>query len=378
MSSTSLRRLLIVDDEAVLMKALCDTLDDQGYTTTGFTSADEALEAMRQHKFDLLLTDLMMPEMGGVALLRAALEMDPQLVGILMTGQGTISTAVEAMQAGALDYILKPFKMSAILPVLSRALVMRQLRLDNAALQRRIGERNTELEAANRELDAFAYSVSHDLLAPLRRIDGFSQALLETAASRLSTEDCRLLHKVCEHTATMNELIKGLLTLSKLGRKPLCKRPGQLAGLVQQVLAELAEERGSRQVEVRVGVLPDCIADLSLLKHVYVNLLSNAMKFTRRVETAIIEVGCLEQADEKVYFVRDNGAGFDMRYAQNLFGVFQRLHQVEEFEGTGAGLSIAQQIIHRHGGRIWAEAEVNKGATFFFTLEGKPLNAPPP
>jgi two-component system sensor histidine kinase/response regulator len=368
MSLTPLAQLLIVDDEAAHLQALCDTLQDQGYATSGFTLATEALAALQKQKFDLLLTDLMMPEMDGIALLRAALEIDPQLVGIMMTGQGTISTAVEAMQSGALDYILKPFKLDALLAVLSRALAVRQLRLENLALQQRVSERTAELETANRELEAFSYSVSHDLRAPLRHIDGYSNMLLETAAARLLEEDKQLLGKINASAVRMRELIEGLLSLSRLGRQPLSKQPLQLAGLVQQELDELSKEREGRTVEVHVDGLPDCVGDPSLLKQVFANLLSNAFKFTRGKERAVIGVGCWERGGETVYFVRDNGAGFDLQYAEKLFVPFQRLHRADDFDGTGVGLTIVQRIIHRHGGRIWAEAEVDKGAAFYFTL----------
>src|SRR5262249_39417721 len=155
---------------------------------------------------------------------------------------------------------------------------------------------------------------------------------------------------------------------SRLSRQPLVRRQVSLSGLVQEVLAELQRERAGRAIELRVSPLPDCLGDASLLKQVFVNLLSNALKFTRERQPAIIEVGCAEQPGELVCHVRDNGAGFDMKFASKLFGVFQRLHREEEFEGTGVGLSIVQRIIHRHGGRIWAEAELAKGATFYFTL----------
>jgi hypothetical protein len=226
---------------------------------------------------------------------------------------------------------------------------------------------NTSLEAANEELDAFAHSVSHDLRAPLRAIDGFSQILLEESL-KLSERDQHLLHRVCESARTMGNLIEGLLNLSRMGRQPLSKQALNVKGLVRQIFNELQKEWEGRQVEIRVGDLPDCVADPTLLKQVFVNLLSNALKYTRQKEKAIIEVDRQRQEKDNIYFVRDNGAGFDMQYAGKLFGVFQRLHSTKEFEGTGVGLSIVQRIIHRHGGRIWAEAEVGKGATFYFTL----------
>jgi len=359
---------MIVDDEAPLMRALCETLRDQNYAITGFTSPNEALAALRKQEFDLLLTDLMMPEMDGITLLRAALQIDPGIVGIMMTGQGTISTAVEAMQTGALDYILKPFKLSAIVPVLARAVAVRKLREENAELEKRLRNYTAELETANRELEAFSFSVSHDLRAPLRAVTGFSQILLAESETHLSEREQDLLRKISVSATKMGELIEGLLNLSRLGRQPLSKRPLNLASVARQVLDDLFKERDGRHVEVRLAELPDCIGDPALLRQVFANLLSNAFKFTRRKETTIVEIGWREQDGETVYFIRDNGAGFDMQYAQKLFGAFQRLHGGDEFEGTGVGLSIVQRIIHRHGGRIWAEGEVEKGATFFFTL----------
>ena len=369
MANVTSARILIVDDEMAQMKALCDTLRDHGYETVGLTDGKAAVAALKETPFNLLLADLMMPGMDGITLLRAALATDPHLVGIIMTGQGTIDSAVEAMKTGALDYIVKPFKLSSILPVLSRALAVHQLRLENAALQRRVSERTAELEGANKELEAFSYSVSHDLRAPLRAVGGFAQLLLREAAPRLLEGDLRLLHQICSSAEQMRELIEGLLNLSRLGRQPLSKRPLQLGSLLAHVLDQLAKEREGRQVDVRVGDLPDCIGDPSLLKQVFANLLSNAIKFTRGTKVAVIEVGGREQNGEQTYFVRDNGAGFDMKYARKLFGAFQRLHPADQFEGTGVGLSIVQRIIHRHGGRIWAEAEVGKGATFLFTLQ---------
>jgi len=365
------------------MTALCDTLRDQGYETTGFSAGQAALDALRQTKFDLLLTDLMMPGMDGIALLRAALEIDRDLVGIVMTGHGTIDTAVEAMKTGALDYILKPFKLSAVIPVLSRAMTVRRLRLENAALERRVRERTAELETANqaledanKELEAFSYSVSHDLRAPLRHVDGFAQLLVSGYNEQLPPPAQRLLKNVCNGAKRLGQLIDDLLNFSRLGRRPLEKRTISLSAIVSQVLDELKGEREGRQMEIRISPLPDCLGDASLLKQVFMNLLTNALKFTRKCDQAIIEIGCEEKPGEIACFVRDNGAGFDMQFADKLFGVFQRLHRDDQFEGTGVGLSIVQRIIHRHGGRIWAEAAVDQGATFHFTLPTPPPASP--
>jgi two-component system, sensor histidine kinase and response regulator len=370
MSDAPIARLLIVDDEEPQMKALCETLKDHDYETVGFSNGKAALAALAESKFDLLLSDLMMPGMDGIALLGAALKKDPDLVGIIMTGEGTIDTAVDAMKTGALDYILKPFKLGAILPVLSRALAVRRLRKDKAELAERLRERTTELEFANKELESFSYSVSHDLRAPLRAVDGFSKMVLKQFSPQMPAEAQGLLKLVCASAQRMGELIDGLLHFSQLGRAPLSKKAVGVSALVRDVLAELQAEQENRQVELQVTELPDCVGDPLLLKQVFLNLLSNAFKFTRQKKKAVIKVGCRQTEKENIYFVQDNGAGFDMRYAEKLFGVFQRLHTVEEFEGTGVGLSIVQRIIQRHGGRIWVEAQADRGATFYFTLNG--------
>ena len=225
------------------------------------------------------------------------------------------------------------------------------------------------LAESNRELEAFSYSVSHDLRAPLRALDGFSRILLERHAAGMPQEAQRYLHMVRDNAVQMGRLVDDLLRFSRLGRQPLETRIVATADMVRQVLDHLAGERKDRQVKVSVGDLPPCQADPALLRQVFTNLIENAFKFTRRREVAEVEVGSREVCGERAYFVRDNGAGFDMRYAHKLFGVFQRLHRADEFEGTGVGLAIVQRIVHRHGGRVWAEAEVDRGATFHFTLE---------
>jgi signal transduction histidine kinase len=246
----------------------------------------------------------------------------------------------------------------------------KDLRKANEELEQRVAERTAQLEAANKELEAFSYSVSHDLRAPLRAVDGFSRILLEEHASQLSEEGQGFLRRVRDNAVNMGQLIDDLLTFSRLSRQPLKKQNVVTADLARQVLDELKQEQNGRHVDASVADLPQCEGDPKLLKQVFVNLLSNAFKYTRKREVSRIEVGSEKINGETVYFVKDNGAGFSMSYADKLFGVFQRLHRSEEYEGTGVGLAIVQRVIHRHGGRIWAEATVDKGASFYFTLSG--------
>jgi PAS domain S-box-containing protein len=252
----------------------------------------------------------------------------------------------------------------------------------NADLEERVQQRTADLEAANKELEAFSYSVSHDLRAPLRAVDGFSQAVLEDFGEELSEQGRHYLQNIRGGAQQMGALIDDLLTFSRLSRLPLNKRATKTDEMVRDVMADLRSQQNGRQVDVQIGDLPPCLGDPALLKQVWLNLLSNALKYTRQRESAVIEVGCRREPasaqsngeaapgkDENIYFVRDNGTGFDMRYADKLFGVFQRLHRAEEFEGTGVGLAIVQRIVHRHGGRVWVDAALDRGATFFFTLE---------
>jgi len=250
-----------------------------------------------------------------------------------------------------------------------------QVQRHAAELEARVRARTAELEAANHELEAFSYSVSHDLRAPLRAIQGFARILLDTYAPSLPDQAQHYLHLVVDSAQHMGQLIEDLLAFSRMSRQPLTKQPVALAALVRQVLQDLRPLQGARHIDVCMGTLPLCQADPALLKQVMSNLLANALKFTSRRAAAVIEVGWRQEQGEAIYFVKDNGAGFDMAYADKLFGVFQRLHRADEYEGTGVGLAIVQRIIHRHGGRIWAEAAVEQGATFSFTLGGAP--APP-
>jgi light-regulated signal transduction histidine kinase (bacteriophytochrome) len=220
-------------------------------------------------------------------------------------------------------------------------------------------------------LEAFSYSVSHDLRAPLRAVNGFAGIVLEEFGPQLNGEGRRYLERIRNGGRQMGVLIDDLLAFSRLGRQPMSCQTIDQAQLVQAALDELAPQRERPQIEINTGRLPVCQGDPALVKQVWVNLISNAIKYTRDRAPAVIEIGCELIKDENIYFVRDNGAGFDMQYAHKLFGVFQRLHRSDEFEGTGVGLAIVQRIVHRHGGRVWAEAKLNHGAAFYFTLPGE-------
>jgi signal transduction histidine kinase len=238
----------------------------------------------------------------------------------------------------------------------------------NVELEQRVAER----DETNKELEAFSYSVSHDLRAPLRAMHGFARILLEDYSADLPGEAHRYLERLADNARQMGRMVDDLLEFSRLGRQPLKKQPVNTEAVVRRALEQLEPAIDGRPIELTIGELPVCQGDPTLLGQVFVNLIGNAIKYSKDRAPARIELGSRRgEAGEPVYYVRDNGAGFDMQYAHKLFGVFQRLHRSEDYEGTGVGLAIVQRIVHRHDGRIWAEADVDKGATFFFTLGGE-------
>jgi signal transduction histidine kinase len=250
---------------------------------------------------------------------------------------------------------------------IAQARLFERVKRNAEELELRVRERTAALEAANKELESFSYSVSHDLRSPLRAIDGFSRILLEDYAATLDAEGRRLLGVIRDNSRKMGELIDDLLEYSRLGRKPLANAAIDMKRLVEEVLGELPASGGSAP-RLELGELPPARGDATLLKQAWINLLANALKFSAKRERPLIEVSGEVNGAQYVYCVKDNGAGFDMRYHEKLFNVFQRLHREDEFDGTGVGLAIVQRVIARHGGRVWAEGAVDAGAAFYFSL----------
>jgi signal transduction histidine kinase len=240
----------------------------------------------------------------------------------------------------------------------------------------RLERRTAELSETNIELESFAYSVAHDLRAPLRHIAGYSGTLTQDYGPRLDEEGLRCLGKIASSARQMGRLVDDLLALSQIGRQELAFQDTELGSLVAQVVEDLAPEFAGRELEWQIGELFSAECDPGLMKQVFANLLSNAVKYTRPQEHTVIQVGQSTQNGERVIFIRDNGVGFEMQYADKLFGVFERLHKARDFEGTGVGLAIVQRIIRKHGGRIWANAALNQGATFFFTMGTPEIKVP--
>jgi light-regulated signal transduction histidine kinase (bacteriophytochrome) len=241
--------------------------------------------------------------------------------------------------------------------------------LINAELERRVKHRTEQLEAANNELETFSYSVSHDLKAPLRAIEGFSRVLLEEHSDQMDEEAKRLFNIIISNTAHMSRLIEDLLEFSRVTRTRMNKVKVDMTEMARNVFDELKILENSRNISLSIEELCPADGDPALLKQVWINLIANAIKFTRPRDRALIKIGNKVEDGDIIYFIQDNGVGFDMKYSQNLFGVFQRLHKYKDFEGTGVGLALVERIIKRHGGKIWADAKLDEGASFYFTLD---------
>jgi two-component system sensor histidine kinase/response regulator len=377
--------ILLVDDQPANLVALEAMLQTLGQNLIKAGSGREALKWLLTHEFAVILLDVKMPEMDGfetATLIRQRDKSRHTPILFLTAADNTQTQAVRGYAVGAVDYLVKPvvpeFVRSKVAVFVELAkkneLLKRQARLlaesEQAALD--LAEARAELvrdlEHKNRELESFSYAVSHDLRAPLRRIDSFSRAVLESQSERLDETGRQFLGRVREASQHMSQLIDDVLYLSRVTRANLREQEVDLSGIVTMLLSRLQESEPARVVEtkVRPGVVVN--GDGQLLRIALENLLENAWKFTGKEPSARIEFGVTQAASEPTYFVRDNGAGFDMTYADRLFGPFQRLHPQRDFPGNGIGLATVQRIVHRHGGRVWAEGLEGQGATFYFTL----------
>ena len=376
----------MIEDEARDAALVEHTLKEEGFSFAlkrVETQADFLRELERFHP-EVILSDHGLPSFDGFSALSLAQQKAPDTPFIFVTGSLGEEMTAQALKSGAADFVLK-HHLGTLGPAVHRALRQAEHRRQrrhaeeetrrlNQELEHRVAERTAELEAANKELEAFSYSVSHDLRAPLRHIEGFVEILLSTKAASLDGEANGFLRTIAESSRQMGRLIDDLLAFSRTARAELRKSRLPLAEMVESLIRDLRKETESRQVEWVIGDLPQIEADPALLRQVLLNLLNNALKYTRTRKLARIEFGTLPSETEHILFVRDNGVGFDMRYVHRLFGVFQRLHRAADFEGTGVGLANVRRIISRHGGRTWAEGQVNGGATFYFTLPKTPTS----
>jgi two-component system sensor histidine kinase/response regulator len=377
--------ILLVDDQPANLLALEAMLQGLGQNIIKAESGREALKWLLSHDFAVILLDVKMPEMDGfetAALIRQRDKSRHTPILFLTAADNTQTQAVRGYAVGAVDYLVKPVvpefvrsKVAVFVELAKKTEMLKrqaQLLADNEQSARQLAEARAELvrelEHKNRELESFSYAVSHDLRAPLRRIDSFSRALLESQGDRLDESGRKFLSRVREASQHMAHLIDDVLYLSRVTRAELREQEVDLSDLASAVLARLQEAAPEREVELKIRPGVVVTGDGQLLRIALENLLENAWKFTARQPATRIEFGVTPASGEPTYFVRDNGAGFDMTYAARLFGPFQRLHPQHEFPGSGIGLATVQRIIHRHGGRVWAEGLVGQGATFYFTL----------
>jgi DNA-binding response OmpR family regulator len=388
-------RILAIDDSPTWLESLALALINEGYEVTKAASAQQGLESIGQHSFDCVILDLIMPGMDGIEACSRINRMkgaaDDATAVIMLTSSETREDMTRALEAGADDFVGKASDM-AVLKARIRALLRRRFsqeenrRIREQLMRSEIEAREAraaqefaetralladELERKNKELEAFSYSVSHDLRAPLRSIDGFSAAVLESCGDKLDEKGLEYLGRVRAAARRMGLLIDDLLQLSKVGRAELRRARVDLSEIAATVADDLQQANPGREVQVQIQRDVLANGDSQLLRIVLENLLGNAWKFSGGVAAPVIEFGVADAEGGSAYFVRDNGAGFDMAHAERLFTPFQRLHAASKFPGTGIGLATVYRVVDRHGGRVWAESAVGRGATFRWTLPAR-------
>lgn len=364
-------KILIVDDRPANLVALRTVLKDLDVELVEALSGNEALKATLHHNFVLALLDIQMPEMDGYELAGILREEEKtaQLPFIFISAVYTDNLNVfKGYEKGAFSFITKPFQPEILINKVQFFIDKHYQEIALYQLNQNLINKNKELEFANKELDSFSYSVSHDLRSPLRSINGYSGMLKENYFNKLDDEGKRILNNVIENTLKMSTLIDSLLNFSRLGRREMTKVDINMNDLINETIKECKVEGVNNQPTFNIHELSPVKGDVQLLKQVFCNLISNAIKYSAKKDKPEIEVGCQPANDELTYYVKDNGTGFSMDYKDKLFGVFQRLHNDKEFKGIGIGLALVKRIVTRHGGRVWAEGKVNEGSTFYLAL----------
>lgn len=358
-------RILVVEDEATQCRVLVELLCQQGYAAVGCACPREALDTQDLARFDLLITDLQMPAMSGLDLIQVCQKINPSLAAILMTGHASIDSAVVAMRSGAVDYIVKPFRLTGILIAVQRALAVQQLRVSNMKLQQALQQQNEELVLVNQELDAFAARISHDLRGPVMSMRGVL-SVLSTERPVSSSEDLQQMVGAGIRSGDVAlKMVRDLLEFARLGSRKMKMDLVDLSDLLDLTLPALRAQMPPQGCEVVFGPLPTVWGHEGLLHQVFVNLLGNAIKYSAKHARPKVEVTCEAKPPGFLTIsVSDNGVGFDPAQTSQLFKPFQRLHSSESFQGEGMGLANVKRIVERHGGRVRAEGRPGVGASF--------------
>lgn len=379
--------ILIIDDKQSNLFALEKLLEKKGRTLLTATTGSAGLQIALESEIDLIILDVQMPAMNGFEVAQILKShKKTRDIPIIFASAEMIErhSVMKGFEEGAVDYLSKPLdpevtkaKVSVLLKIQAqkKQLIEKNLSLKKAegtikALNVNLQNNLDKLEALNKELESFSYSVSHDLQAPLRAINGYVQILLEDYFDQLDDNGKKTLSTIGRNAKKMSDLINDLLEFSRLGPKELSRTEIDVYELVHHVINDIKTALMQRTV-FKVNSLHSTFADEALLTQVWINLLSNAIKYSSKAAKPEVEIGSYKNDHEIIYFVKDNGVGFNMEFGHKLFGVFQRLHKSNEFEGTGVGLALVQRIINKHGGRVWAEGKVNEGATFYFSIPNK-------
>ncbi|HEY9046832.1 MAG TPA: response regulator [Ohtaekwangia sp.] len=376
--------ILLVDDKPANIFALKNLLERPERMFLTATNGNDALKMALNNPIDLIILDVQMPGMDGFEVAQTLkLNKKTKDIPIIFASaeKKERQSVMKGFEEGAVDYLSKPLdpelttaKVSVLLKIQlqKKELLEKNQSLQNAearikVLNDDLSKNLLQLKEVNKELESFTYSVSHDLRAPVRALIGFSNILEKNHAETLDPEALRLLGVIRKNANKMGSLIDDLLEFSKMGRKEITRTPVNIDSLVKNSIQEINDST-QHKATIKIDTLLPVQADESLLTQVWINLITNAIKYSAKKENPVVEIGSYRDNQYIVYFVRDNGAGFSMEYADKLFGVFQRLHTANEFEGTGVGLAIVQRIVAKHGGRVWAEAKINEGAAFYFSL----------